>query len=261
MTPDVKHVVKTRLQLQRKAAGPSHYRGITDTLLQIVRNEGPSRLYRGIAPLLLLEAPKRAIKFGANDFWGKTFRDFFQTKEKTQSLSLLTGCFAGATESLIVVPFELVKIRLQDKSQAHLYHGPADVVRAIVKQSGWSGLYNGIGSTMIRHVLWNGGYFASIFKIQQMLPKAENRSEAMRNSLISGTTGGFIGTVLNTPADVIKTRIQNADRVPGVAPKYRGTFSGMLLILREEGPAALYKGFAPKAVTEEARRFLGPPYI
>ena len=60
----------------------------------------PSRLYRGIAPLLLLEAPKRAIKFGANDFWGKTFRDFFQTTEKTQSLSLLTGCFAGATESL-----------------------------------------------------------------------------------------------------------------------------------------------------------------
>ena len=144
------------------------------------------------------------------------------------------------------MPFELVKIRLQDKSQAHLYRGPVDVVRAIVKQSGWYGLYNGLGSTMIRHILWNGGYFASIFKIQQLLPKADNRREAMRNSLISGTIGGFIGTVLNTPADVIKTRIQNADRVPGVAPKYTGTFSGMLLILREEGPGALYKGFAPK---------------
>lgn len=29
----------------------------------------------------------------------------------TQSLSILTGCAAGATESVVVVPFELVKIK------------------------------------------------------------------------------------------------------------------------------------------------------
>lgn len=29
----------------------------------------------------------------------------------TQGLSILTGCAAGATESFVVVPFELVKIR------------------------------------------------------------------------------------------------------------------------------------------------------
>jgi len=31
----------------------------------------------------------------------------------TQGLSVLTGCSAGATESFVVTPFELVKIRLQ----------------------------------------------------------------------------------------------------------------------------------------------------
>jgi hypothetical protein len=31
----------------------------------------------------------------------------------TQGLSVLTGMSAGATESVVVVPFELVKIRLQ----------------------------------------------------------------------------------------------------------------------------------------------------
>ena len=105
----------------------------------------------------------------ANDFWGKTFRKAFNQKEKTQGLTLLTGCAAGATESLIVVPFELVKIRLQDRSQAHLYNGPMDVVRTIVKQCGWTGLYTGLWSTMVRHILWNGGYFATIFKMQLSL--------------------------------------------------------------------------------------------
>ena len=32
----------------------------------------PGRLYRGLVPPLMLEAPKRAVKFAANDFWGKT---------------------------------------------------------------------------------------------------------------------------------------------------------------------------------------------
>ena len=40
--------------------------------------------------MLLLEAPKRAIKFGAFDFWGKTFRGLLNVKENTQSLSVLT---------------------------------------------------------------------------------------------------------------------------------------------------------------------------
>ncbi|KAI3627272.1 hypothetical protein CBS14141_001273 [Malassezia furfur] len=276
MTTEVKHVVKTRLQLQLKSSAPQ-YRGTLDTLKQIMQQESFSRLYRGIGPLFVLEAPKRAMKFGANDFWGKTFRKAFNQKEKTQGLTLLTGCAAGATESLIVVPFELVKIRLQDRSQAHLYNGPMDVVRTIVKQCGWTGLYTGLWSTMVRHILWNGGYFATIFKMQSVLPKPHTAGERMRNNLISGTVGGFVGTLFNTPADVVKTRIQNVDRVKGVAPKYRGAFTGILLIYREEGFRALYKGFAPKvlrlapgggilllvveAVSEQARRWMGPPYV
>lgn len=49
----------------------------------------------------------------ANDFWGKTFRNLTGTDKNTQGLSVLTGMSAGATESVVVVPFELVKIRLQ----------------------------------------------------------------------------------------------------------------------------------------------------
>lgn len=62
-----------------------------------------------------MEAPKRATKFAANDEWGKVYRNLFGVTKMTQGLSVLTGATAGATEAFVVVPFELVKIRLQGK--------------------------------------------------------------------------------------------------------------------------------------------------
>jgi solute carrier family 25 2-oxodicarboxylate transporter 21 len=111
-------VVKTRSQL---SVGKSM--GTIASLKNIVKQEGVSRLYRGIIPPICMEAPKRATKFAANDMWGQFYRKLFDVEKTTQSLSILTGATAGATESFIVVPFELVKIRLQDKKSAHLYLG------------------------------------------------------------------------------------------------------------------------------------------
>ncbi|KAJ7748599.1 mitochondrial carrier domain-containing protein [Mycena metata] len=123
-------VVKTRMQLE---TGKSQH-GLVGSFKTIVREEGFGRLYRGLVPPLLLEAPKRAVKFAANDFWGKTYLSFTGETKMTQQLSILTGCSAGATESFVVVPFELVKIKMQDK--ASTFKGPIDVVRHIVKADG-----------------------------------------------------------------------------------------------------------------------------
>ncbi|KAF8488902.1 mitochondrial carrier [Gautieria morchelliformis] len=265
-------VVKTRMQLE---TGKSSL-GLVGSLRSIVAQEGVGRLYRGLAPPLLLEAPKRAVKFAANDFWGKTFLSATGAATMTQSLSIATGCAAGATESFVVVPFELVKIRLQDKSST--YAGPIDVVKSIIKNDGLLGMYAGMEATFWRHLWWNGGYFGSIFQIRALLPKAQTRGSELFNNFIAGGVGGFVGTVLNTPFDVVKSRIQGAGKpLPGTLPKYNWTYPALGTILREEGPAALYKGFVPKVLRlapgggvlllvveftlDVFRKALGPPYI
>ncbi|TFK66848.1 mitochondrial carrier [Pluteus cervinus] len=264
-------VVKTRMQLE---TGKST-QGLVGTLRSIVKEEGAGRLYRGLVPPLLLEAPKRAVKFAANDYWGKTYLNVTGESKMTQSLSILTGCSAGATESFVVVPFELVKIKLQDKTST--YKGPMDVVKQVVRKDGLLGLYAGMESTFWRHLWWNGGYFGCIFQVRELLPKRESQQGVLMNNFISGAVGGFAGTVLNTPFDVVKSRIQGAERVPGVIPKYNWTYPALVTIFREEGAAALYKGFVPKVlrlapgggvlllVVEFTlgvfRQALGPPYI
>lgn len=195
-----------------------------------------------------MEAPKRATKFAANDEWGKFYRKAFGAEKMTQPLSVLTGATAGATESFVVVPFELVKIRLQDKANASKYSGMLDVVAKTVRQEGVLAMYQGLESTLWRHILWNAGYFGCIFQVRQLLPKAKDKSGQMVNDILAGTVGGTVGTVLNTPLDVVKSRIQNAVKVPGVTPKYNWAFPAVGTVLKEEGFAALYKGFLPKVL-------------
>jgi hypothetical protein len=112
----------------------------------------------------------------------------------TRQLSIVTGCSAGATESFVVVPFELVKIkyapprfcysmlsqtdicRLQDKSLAGTYSGPLDVVRQIVRRDGILGLYAGMEATFWRYVV---------------LPcHSSDRAVLTPNGVVTGTCGG-----------------------------------------------------------------------
>lgn len=264
-------VVKTRMQLE---TGKSKH-GLVGSFQAIIKEEGFGRLYRGLVPPLLLEAPKRATKFAANDFWGKQYLKLTGEAKMTQQLSILTGCSAGATESFVVVPFELVKIKLQDKLSP--YSGPMDVVRKVIRTEGVLGLYAGMEATFWRHLWWNGGYFGCIFQVRSLLPEAQSAKARLMNDLIAGTVGGFVGTAINTPFDVVKSRIQGSTKVPGVVPKYNWTYPALVTIFREEGPAALYKGFVPKVlrlapgggvlllVVEVTlglfRQMLGPPYI
>ena len=167
-----------------------------DCFRKIVANEGPGRLYRGIGAPIMMEAPKRATKFAANDSWGVFYRRLFGVEKATQPLAILTGATAGATEAFVVVPFELVKIRLQDRAQASKYNGIIDCVVKTVRAEGPLAMYNGLESTLWRHISWNAGYFGCIFQVKALMPKPApgNRTQAMSTDFLSGSVGGTVGT-------------------------------------------------------------------
>ncbi|GMG26116.1 unnamed protein product [Ambrosiozyma monospora] len=239
-------MVKTRIQLQVGSGANAEYSGVVDCFKKIIKNEGFSNLYRGIAAPIMMEAPKRATKFAANDEWGKFYRRTFGVEKMNQQLAILTGASAGATESFVVVPFELVKIRLQDKTSQ--YKGVTDVVSKVLKTEGVLAFYNGLEATLWRHIFWNAGYFGVIFQVKSLMPKPKNSTERTLIDMISGAIGGTVGTMVNTPFDVVKSRIQNTPKTEGVVRKYNWTFPSIVTVFKEEGFAALYKGFLPKVL-------------
>lgn len=137
-----------------------------------------------------------------------------------------------------------------DKAQAAKYNGMLDAVAKIVRQEGILTLYQGLEPTIWRHMLWNAGYFGCIFQVRALLPPnpTKDKSVQIRNDIISGSVGGTVGTILNTPMDVVKSRIQNTPKVAGGVPKYGWSWPALGTIMREEGFGALYKGFLPKVL-------------
>lgn len=124
---------------------------------------------------------------GANGYWSGVLTSN-GTRQNTQTLAIATGALAGGTESIVVTPFELVKIRLQDKSTS--FAGPIDVIKHAARTEGIMSLYQGMEATFWRvsqasfrvaldeysahdqHVYWNAGYFGTIFAAKSVLPKA-----------------------------------------------------------------------------------------
>ncbi|KAK9766398.1 hypothetical protein K7432_004537 [Basidiobolus ranarum] len=239
-------VVKTRFQLQVGKGGAEGYTSIVDCFKKIIKTEGFGRLYRGIIPPVMVEAPKRAVKFATNEQYSIMYKNLFGMPKMTQSLSILTGVSAGVTEAFLVVSFELVKIRLQDKSSAGKYTGTMDCVRKILAQEGPLAFFKGLEATIYRHAFWNGGYFGVIHGVRTALPEAETKQGELLRNFTAGAIGGTAGTLLNTPFDVVKTRIQN--QAPGSVVKYNWTFPALKTIYMEEGFGALYKGFVPKVL-------------
>jgi solute carrier family 25 2-oxodicarboxylate transporter 21 len=190
-----------------------------------------------------------AIKFSANDSFTPFYQNLFNAPSITQPLAILTGASAGATESLVVVPFELLKIRLQDRTSAARYTGLLDCLSKVVRQEGPLALYNGFEATLWRHIVWNAGYFGVIFQVRAQMPdpaSSENPGRRkMGNDLVAGFVGGVVGTTFNTPLDVVKSRIQSVAKTQG-RQKYAWAWPSLGIVAREEGVRALYKGYVAK---------------
>lgn len=200
-------------------------------------------MYRGIASPIFAEAPKRALKFSSNEFYKSLYNG-----DKHIHGAVLAGMSAGFTETTVNCPFELVKVRMQSPEYLSTYNNTADAVFKIVKNEGIFALYKGFESQAWRNLVWNGAYFGLIFATKDLFPKAQSKGQELFNKFLSGFIGGGIATTLNTPLDVVKSRIQNQQRIPGQPLKYNWALPSIYTVAREEGLLALYKGYVPRLI-------------
>jgi solute carrier family 25 2-oxodicarboxylate transporter 21 len=105
----------------------------------------------------------------------------------------------------------------------------------ILKEEGPLAFFKGLEATLWRHGMWNGGYFGVIHGVKNALPDAESAEGKLFKNFVAGSIGGTCGTILNTPFDVVKTRIQNQIVPHGTLPKYGWTLPSLALITKEEG--------------------------
>lgn len=242
-------VIKTRLQLDRSGA----YKGIIHCGATVARTEGVRALWKGLTPFATHLTLKYALRMGSNAMFQTALKDS-QTGKLSNSGRLLSGFGAGVLEALVIVtPFEVVKIRLQQQKGLSpgllKYKGPIHCARTIIREEGLLGLWAGAAPTVMR----NGTNQAVMFTAKNtfdviLWKKQEGDGKVLQpwQSMISGFFAGTAGPVCTGPFDVVKTRLMAQSRSPSGELKYKGMVHAIRTIYKEEGLRALWKGLLPR---------------
>ncbi|XP_022971508.1 mitochondrial succinate-fumarate transporter 1-like [Cucurbita maxima] len=241
-------VIKTRLQLDRAGA----YKGIVHCGATVSRTEGVRALWKGLTPFATHLTLKYALRMGSNAVLQTAFKDS-ETGKLSNHARLISGFGAGVLEALVIVtPFEVVKIRLQQQKGLSpdllKYKGPVHCAGMIIREEGLLGLWAGAAPTVMR----NGTNQAAMFTAKNAFDvvlwnRHEGDGKVLQpwQSMVSGFLAGTAGPICTGPFDVVKTRLMAQSRGTGEL-KYKGMVHAIRTIYAEEGLFALWKGLLPR---------------
>ena len=130
------------------------------------------------------------------------------------------------------------------------YKGVFDAYATIVRTEGILGLWTGLGPAVARNSIINATELATYEQSKEALI-ARGMTEGIPLHVAAATCAGLMATIIGNPIDVIKTRVmaaRNASSAVGTggSAAASGAFATIAATLREEGPAAFYKGVLPQ---------------
>ncbi|XVE55103.1 hypothetical protein DITRI_Ditri03aG0133900 [Diplodiscus trichospermus] len=212
------------------------------TRLQVAHGGGKiilKGLYSGLGGNLAGVLPASAIFLGVYEPAKQKLLNAFP--ENLSAFAHLTaGALGGAASSLVRVPTEVVKQRMQT---GQFSSAPA-AVRIIVANEGFKGLYAGYGSFLLRDLPFDAIQFCIYEQLRIGYKRAAGRDLNDPENAVLGAFAGAITGAVTTPLDVIKTRLM----VQGSAKQYKGIFDCVRTIMKEEGSQALLKGIGPRVL-------------
>lgn len=211
--------IKTRLQNQHQK---TPLKQLPTFIRSIYQRTGLRGFYSGLGANLIGVTPEKAIKLTVNDLVRTKLAKNSGRNESELPwyLGMIAGGMAGTCQILATTPMEMAKIQLQMQTT------PSQDKFKLLRELGIRGLYRGFGATFMRDVPFSFIFF----------PTHAFLKNKFDGSLGAGMGAGAIASLLATPMDVVKTRLQTAnDPKLKILHVYRN-------ILKKEGPMAFFKG-------------------
>ncbi|KAJ0515390.1 putative mitochondrial carrier protein [Helianthus annuus] len=154
---------------------------------------------------------------------------------------LISGAIAGAVSRTCVAPLETIRTHLMVGSAGH---STTEVFQDIMHTEGWTGLFRGNLVNVIRVAPSKAiELFAYDTVKKSLTPKSGEKSKPrIPESLIAGAAAGISSTICTYPLELLKTRLTVQRGV------YKNLVDAFLKIVKEEGPAELYRGLTPSLI-------------
>eukprot|EP01102_Stenamoeba_stenopodia_P020699 TRINITY_DN8169_c0_g1_i1.p1 TRINITY_DN8169_c0_g1~~TRINITY_DN8169_c0_g1_i1.p1 ORF type:complete len:373 (+),score=70.88 TRINITY_DN8169_c0_g1_i1:142-1260(+) len=272
--------IKVRVQTQTKAS--PIYKSSVDCFFKIVKHEGVTGLYKGLASPMLNLTILNSLAFG---IYGEAKRLILKINSSTSSSSepiklkpihyYLAGSLVGATTSFISTPFEMVKVRLQlDNITERRYSGSIACAIDMTKRYGSRMLFTGFWVNTAREVTFCSVYFgvyellkhkfsqlsflrsSSVVTSNPILPHRHAHhtpKETSASPLAILFAGGFAGMAAwfaSFPLDVIKSNIQgqSLDAIANKSPDRKRFWNVSMERWQNVGLRGFYSGIVVSIV-------------
>lgn len=130
--------------------------------------------------------------------------------------NFFVGTLSTMTATSCIQPVDMVKVRIQLRSESGGSTSPISVAKEIYKMGGVKEFYKGIDAALLRQVVYGtlrlGIYFNLTEYIKVERNKGENLTVLQRAgaSLVAGSLGSFVGN----PCDLALVRMQADSTMP-----------------------------------------------
>ncbi|KAM4110224.1 hypothetical protein ACB094_03G178500 [Castanea mollissima] len=240
-------LTKTRLQLESRSR-TNEFRVATE----IVREQGPLGLYKGLSPAIirhLFYTPIRIVAY--ENLRNAVVSSNGDGGSLSLSAKALAGGFSGVIAQVVASPADLVKVRMQadgclvSQGLQPRYSGPLDALNKIVRTEGFGGFWKGVFPNVQRAFLVNMGELACYDDAKRFVIQNQITNDNIYAHTLASIMSGLSATTLSCPADVVKTRMMN--QAAGKEGKiiYNSSYDCLVTTVRIEGLRALWKGFFP----------------
>nr|GMC57066.1 solute carrier family 25 member 44 [Ipomoea batatas]GMC59487.1 solute carrier family 25 member 44 [Ipomoea batatas]GMC62234.1 solute carrier family 25 member 44 [Ipomoea batatas] len=172
-------VVSQRLMVQGYS-GHANYNGGLDVVRKVLKSEGIRGLYRGFGLSVVTYSPSSAVwwaSYGSSQrFMWSLLGHGFENGQPAPSQGMVVsvqaagGIIAGATASCITTPLDTIKTRLQVMGHKNDRPNARQVVKQLIAEEGWSGLYRGLGPRFVSMSAWGTSMILAYEYLSKPLP-------------------------------------------------------------------------------------------
>lgn len=218
----------------------------------IVKEEGIRRgLYPGVSMVLLASLPANGVYFASYELAKSAGTHYFRDNPECIPLvHFAAGGFSELATSIVNVPVEVVKSRLQLQGSVHMnvnykYSHPIEAFASIVRsEGGVRGLYCSLRQSLLLECGYSACQFCAYeyFKSKASIWKGEKLS--IQENLVTGGLAGALAGAITNPLDILVCRFQTQ----GEPRKYENIRHAFSCILREEGPKGFARGLVPRVL-------------
>ena len=152
-----------------------------------------------------------------------------------------SGGAAGATSLTFVYPLDFARTRLAadvGSGGAREFTGIVDCLRKIAMKDGPQGLYRGFGISVAGIIFYRAAYFGMYDTAKEAFLKDANVLMKWAVAQVVTVSAGII----SYPLDTVRRRLMMQSGRAAEDMVYKGTIDCFIVIAREEGPLAFFKG-------------------